>query len=368
MKSFQWGANYLTGILTVDEQHEELVALINQMGDQLSQGGVAFSEINTTFIALESYAKHHFTEEEEMMRQIGIDKRHINNHIQAHQYYLDEITSLHSESSSDTPDSIEYLLDFLIHWLAYHILITDKNMARQIELIKFGVSSEKAFIQEEQEANSATEPLITALNGLFHQVSKRNKELAKLNKTLENKVKRRTKLLQKANAHLEELALTDALTGLPNRRFAMQQFALIWDQNIKYNTSVACMMIDADYFKQVNDQYGHDAGDVVLRELSKELQHTVRTDDIVCRLGGDEFIIICPSTDSDGVMHIAELVLNAVSRLEIKVGDDVWNGSVSIGVAVNNSKMSAYDDLIKAADNGVYLAKQDGKGCVKAAL
>ena len=367
MESFHWGPNYLTGILVVDEQHEELVSLINKMGDQLSHGDTVFSEIESSFTTLAKYAKYHFTEEQEMMTKVGIDKRHLDSHIQAHQNFLTEVISLHAESSPDNPASLEYLLDFLIHWLAYHILVTDKNMARQIELIKSGINSKQAFAQEEQEANEAMEPLIAALNGLFYQISRRNKELSELNRTLEKQVEDRTQSLLEANTHLKELALTDVLTGLPNRRHAMQQLTLTWDDCVKNNIPVACMMIDADYFKQVNDTYGHDAGDLVLCELSKTLLHTVRTDDIVCRLGGDEFIIICPNTGSNGAMHAAKLVLKAVSRLKVKVGDGAWNGSVSIGVAVSNSKMSTYDDLIKAADNGVYMAKQDGKGCVRMA-
>jgi len=366
MKSFQWGSNYLTGILLVDEQHKELVSLINKMGDQLSEGEIIFSGVDATFQALAAYAKRHFTEEQEMMAQAGIDQRHLDSHIQTHQSFLQEVSSLHTEASPETPAAVEYLLDFLIHWLAYHILVTDKNMARQIELIKSGMSSEQAFAQEEQEANSATEPLITALKGLFHQVSMRNKELAELNKTLEKQVKDRTRSLSEANIHLEQLALTDVLTGLPNRRYAMQQLTLIWNDSLNKNIPIACLMIDADHFKQVNDSYGHDAGDTVLSELSKTLLHTVRTDDTVCRLGGDEFIIICPNTDYEGAMHVAELVLQAVSSLNISVGTGTWHGSVSVGVAINTAEMTAYEDLIKAADSGVYLAKQDGKGCVRA--
>jgi len=365
MKSFQWGANYLTGILLVDEQHKELVDLINEMGDRLSQVNIDFNEVDATFIALASYAKYHFTEEQEMMAQVGIDDRHIDSHIQAHKHFLKEVTSLHAASSPESPESVEYLLDFLIHWLAYHILVTDKNMARQVELIKSGVDPSHAFKQEEQEANKATEPLINALNGLFHQVSKRNKELAELNATLEKQVEDRTKSLVEANTHLKELTLTDVLTKLPNRRYAMQQIALMWDEGVKNNTPVVCMMIDADYFKQVNDTYGHDAGDIVLCELSTTLSHAVRTDDVVCRLGGDEFIIICPNTSFDGAMYIAGVVLKSVSELKIGVGAGVWNGSVSIGVAVSSPEMTTYDELIKAADNGVYLAKQDGKGCIR---
>lgn len=367
MKSFKWGVNYLTGILLVDEQHKELVNLINTMSHHLSKGAVDFQLVDNTFNSLASYALYHFTEEQEMMEQVGVDKRHLDNHIAIHQSFLQEVEALHAESSLENPTSVEYLLDFLIHWLAYHILVTDKNMARQVELIKSGSTAEQAFAQEEQEASISTEPLITALNGLFHQVSMRNKELAELNKTLEKQVEERTKALSEANILLKELSLTDVLTGLPNRRYAMQQLDLIWNESINNHSPVACMMIDADYFKQINDTYGHDAGDTVLCTLSKTLLHSVRTDDIVCRLGGDEFIIICPNTNSDGAMQAAKLVQQAVSALKVQAGNGVWNGSVSIGVAVNDSEMIDYGELIKVADNGVYLAKEDGRGCVRAA-
>jgi hemerythrin len=139
----------------------------------------------------------------------------------------------------------------------------------------------------------------------------------------------------------------------------------MWSESIESDTLLACMMIDADHFKEVNDTYGHDAGDVVLCELAKTLQHAVRNDDIVCRLGGDEFLIICPDTDQDGGMHIAELARKAVSALRVSTGDGVWNGSISVGLAARSPDMESHEDLIKAADKSVYEAKRDGRNCVR---
>ena len=235
-------------------------------------------------------------------------------------------------------------------------------MARQIELIKSGVSPKQAFIQEEVEADKSTEPLITALNGLFAQVSQRNEELALLNKSLEDKVAERTKALVEANDRLEQIALTDILTGLPNRRHATQQLSLFWAESSSNNSP---MSIDADYFKQVNDTYGHDAGDQVLQELSRALKGSVRTDDLACRLGGDEFLIILPNTDLEGALIAAETTERAVSKLKVKTGDSFWKGSVSIGYATRVEGMNSVADLLKVADSGVYLAKENGRGCVR---
>jgi diguanylate cyclase (GGDEF)-like protein len=208
------------------------------------------------------------------------------------------------------------------------------------------------------------EQLLNALNGLFHQLSARNRELSELNQTLENRVKERTSELAFTNHKLEELSLTDVLTGLPNRRYAMQQLSLQWEESVKNNTSLSCMIVDADHFKEINDTSGHDAGDKVLRKLSRTLKYSIRTDDMVCRLGGDEFFIICPNTPLDGALRVAEQMLKTVSTLRVPVEKGEWVGSISVGVAVRQSNMSSPEDLIKAADQGVYAAKRNGRNCV----
>ena len=126
------------------------------------------------------------------------------------------------------------------------------------------------------------------------------------------------------------------------------------------------MMVDADGFKVINDTYGHDAGDVVLKRLAQELRHSVRSDDIVCRLGGDEFIVICPNTDIEGALFLGEQIRGKITSLRVHVGDGFWIGSASIGVACtvqeNTKEVNA---LLKAADEAVYEAKRCGRNCVK---
>jgi len=299
------------------------------------------------------------------MQNAGIDKRHLKLHRREHQNFFQDVSLLHKEILSDTELTAKDLFEFLINWLVYHILGSDKNMARQINKISAGNSAEEAFVAEEQERDSSTAPLLKSLNNLFQQVANRNRQLAELNRGLEARVERRTRELQDANQKLEQLATTDMLTGLANRRFAMQALEQLWAETARDNTPLGCMLIDADHFKQINDNYGHDAGDTVLCQLAKQLQYAMRTDDIVCRLGGDEFLIICPNTDNKGLLHIAEQMHEQVARMQVQVDGGCWNGSISVGVAVKSSAMTNTADLIKAADNGVYAAKAAGKNCIR---
>ena len=368
MESFHWDKHFETGLEEVDKQHHILVDLINHFGDLLSQPeGVSFSDIEKVFNELSDYAQYHFKEEELMMSQVGLDNRYVVHHIQMHVNFLQELSRMRAGVSPQKPDAVKLLLKFLTYWLAFHILGTDQSMARQVRAIQTGQSPVDAFSAEEVMKEGATEPLLHALNGLFHQVSERNRELLELNRTLEEKVAERTRALSEANLRLEDLALTDVLTGLPNRRHAMAALAQYWAESLQDGTPLACMMIDADGFKQINDSYGHDAGDEVLRQLSKNLRFAMRTDDVVCRLGGDEFLIICPQTSLEGALNAAELMRQTIAVLRISAGKGVWTGSVSVGVAARTSDMLAPEDLIKSADEGVYIAKRNGRNCVACA-
>ncbi len=365
MESFHWDKHFITGISEVDKQHHHLVELINQFGNILADNDVQMKDVDSLFVELADYAAYHFQEEDKLMAEVKVDARHLDHHVRRHETFLSDVTSLYSDISQNNLGRADNLLKFLVHWLAFHILGEDQDMGHQIKAIQSGTNPHDAYNKRELKRDSATAPLVDALNGLFVLVSTRNRELKQLNESLEEKVASRTKELSEANLQLEGLSLTDVLTGLPNRRHGMRCLSSLWDEALLNSFPLVCIMIDADHFKEVNDLYGHDAGDEVLKKLSKTLLHAVRNDDTVCRLGGDEFLVICPNTDKEGGMHIAELIRKAVSELRVPTGGESWYGSVSLGVAYRLPDMKRFEELIKVADNGVYLAKEDGKNCVR---
>lgn len=368
MEAFLWNPCFVTGLTEVDEQHHRLVDIINRFGSLvMRQENASPAELELIFAELADYAEYHFAEEEALMKASGLDKCYIEQHKQSHRGFLDEVTQLHGGADTSNRTAAKSLLKFLTHWLAYHILGTDKGMARQIASIRAGDRQEDVRMPGSQSNDAATETLLNALNGLFQQVSERNHDLVQLNKTLETRVDERTQALTIANQQLEELANTDTLTGLPNRRYAMRSFAREWDAGVRNGTPLSCMVIDADGFKVINDTHGHDAGDTVLRALSAQLQHAVRTDDIVCRLGGDEFLVICAGTPLEGAMKLAESIRREVAALRVPAGMGEWRGSISVGVAARTVAMKGLDELLKAADLGVYAAKRNGRNCVATA-
>ena len=363
--SFRWDAHYVTGLTDVDAQHRHLVHVLNQLGALLTRPErPSIAEVEAIFAELAAYAVYHFEEEEALMRQAGLDHRHMAYHRGEHRAFLAEVTSLHAGIAPDDLETAKPLLQFLIYWLAYHILGSDQSMARQMAAIGTGQAPADAFLAEERMKESAVAPLVYALNGLFRQVSERNRALLELNLTLEAKVAERTRALALVNQQLEEVALTDVLTGLPNRRHALRSLAHAWQESEREGNAMACLMVDADGFKLVNDRHGHEAGDDVLRELARRLRHSVRTDDVVCRLGGDEFLVICPRTPLDGALQLGEKLRAAVAELRVPVGDGAWQGSISVGAAARTAEVPSVDALVKVADQAVYAAKRSGKNCV----
>ncbi len=167
-----------------------------------------------------------------------------------------------------------------------------------------------------------------------------------------------------SNRRLEEMALTDVLTGLPNRRHAMARIEQEWAASMRSRRPLACMVIDLDQFKQVNDIYGHDVGDAYLTQVASAIRGAVRTHDVVSRTGGDEFQVICPDTDLQAALACAERIRRAVEQSPIVAGARRLKACMSAGVAEREVSMPNADALIKRADEGVYLAKQQGRNRV----
>lgn len=367
MEVFGWDSDLETGLENVDKQHRKLVDITNVLGKLLSEGNAKKEDLENILAELADYTDYHFAEEEKIMEQYKVDQRHISKHKEIHTGFLNDVGELQKDLANGKLKLSEDLLHFLANWLVYHILGSDMSMSRQVESIKNGMSAEEAYETKEGKVDKATSMLLKSMNNLFEQVTSRNKELKELNTNLEDIVEKRTSELNEANKNLYKLATTDVLTGLANRRQAMNDLDILWNHKEKDIQNLSCMMIDADNFKQINDNYGHDAGDIVLQELSKMLEHSVRTDDIVYRLGGDEFFIVCPETDEEGVLKVAQNVHKKVNELNVKAGDGMWKGSISVGVSTRTKSMQNIDELIKQADLAVYASKEAGKNCVKTA-
>jgi diguanylate cyclase (GGDEF)-like protein len=170
------------------------------------------------------------------------------------------------------------------------------------------------------------------------------------NQTLEARVAERTLELSLANQRLEQQASTDVLTGLANRRHAMLCLQADWPSQPEPGRSLACVMVDADGLKGVNDVHGHGAGDEVLRQVARALKGAARNDDTVCRLGGDEYLVISRQTTPEGALRLAEKLVQAVRELRVPLGTGVvWSGSVSVaqeqGARVGLGSCASLDDM-----------------------
>ena len=170
--------------------------------------------------------------------------------------------------------------------------------------------------------------------------------------------------LETANERLKRMATTDELTGLLNRRELMNRLKGMWASKERYGTIFSCIMLDIDFFKKFNDTYGHAAGDAVLRATAGVLQANVRTTDLVCRMGGEEFLILCPSVRAKEAGVCAEHVRAAVEAHDYAYDGIGLRVAVSLGVAEWDADMTKSDELLRKADDALYLSKQSGRNRV----
>ncbi|WP_304083921.1 diguanylate cyclase [Maridesulfovibrio ferrireducens] len=173
---------------------------------------------------------------------------------------------------------------------------------------------------------------------------------------------------KEAEDALRKLATTDPLTGLSNRRFFMERSEEELEKARRYNRSLSLLMLDIDFFKKVNDTYGHDAGDDVLKALSVVGLKVLRNVDVFGRIGGEEFSILLPDTDIDGAVLVAERIRNEIEQAKMQTRSGALTITVSIGVATVNEQICTLEHLLKAADLGLYAAKDAGRNLVKVQL
>ncbi|MCB1508148.1 MAG: PleD family two-component system response regulator [Hyphomicrobiaceae bacterium] len=180
--------------------------------------------------------------------------------------------------------------------------------------------------------------------------------------------KRYSDILRESVEQTMEMAITDALTGLYNRRYLEGHLSTLVDQATNRGRPLSLLLTDIDFFKKVNDTYGHDAGDDVLREFGERLRRSVRGIDMACRFGGEEFVLVMPDTDKAYAMLIAERIRQRVEAEPIPVagGRQHLGVTISVGVATVESAEDTPETLMKRADLALYEAKRQGRNRVVA--
>lgn len=185
-------------------------------------------------------------------------------------------------------------------------------------------------------------------------------------KALQDELKQRNKQTEELLTKVEFLAITDPLTGLYNRRFFDNVLKKELTEGKRYGQSVSCLMMDIDHFKRINDTFGHETGDSVLKEIAASLRTLLREVDTIARWGGEEFIVMMPHTDINGALVPASRILKAIAdRIFAKIPDE--HITVSIGLACSGETQNTPDILVNAADLALYEAKKKGRNRIEVA-
>lgn len=181
------------------------------------------------------------------------------------------------------------------------------------------------------------------------------------------KRKRHSDFLRTRLAESVEMSITDALTGLHNRRYLESHMKTLTTDSLRTGRALSMLIADIDHFKQVNDTYGHDIGDVVLKEFSVRLKRNTRGMDLACRLGGEEFVIIMPDTDIARAYQVGERLRATVAADNFSIGNgQSIRVTASVGLATLERGDDTPETIFKRADNALYAAKRRGRNRVAA--
>ncbi len=172
--------------------------------------------------------------------------------------------------------------------------------------------------------------------------------------------------LDEAQHRLKRLASTDELTGLRNRRYMMKRLEEEYERSLRLGQELCVIMLDLDYFKKINDTWGHPFGDEVLKWVSNLMNEVVRTYDIIGRIGGEEFLIISPSTTLEEAVILAERLRKTVEQETLAADGNELTITISAGVALQYKAHGDSADLIRRADAALYRAKHAGRNRVEA--
>ena len=360
---FPWNKNFDTGHQIIDEQHRMLVHLLNKLATTLVED--EFSVVNSAFDELANYANMHFDDEEAIWSEFFADDSWFSSHQLFHASFLPKVIELkEQDASKPLSDVVEQIIKFLIRWLAFHIIDNDKRMAMVVEAMESGASIEEAKIVADKKMSGSMRVLIETVLTMYDGLSSRTLELLR-ERNARTKVE---KQLKEANKKLEALSITDQLTGLHNRRYLKSVFENESRRALRSNSLLTYYLIDIDFFKSFNDNYGHLAGDSALKQVADHLQEICRRpSDFAFRIGGEEFSILSTNRTVVETATFGEIIRKSIEELKILHEHSEVSKYVTVsvgGVCKIPSPEGTLDEYVEIADKRLYQAKSSGRNRV----
>ncbi|WP_295893645.1 diguanylate cyclase [uncultured Vibrio sp.] len=248
----------------------------------------------------------------------------------------------------------------LIILISHYFTRPIKRLVKHVKRVSSGDFSSEVSISSKDELGTLFRSFNTMQNELkqsFSDLISTRDELARLNEDLEKRVKERTAELHEKNEQLEVLSITDKLTGCFNRAKLDTVLEELHDRFANGGNEFSVIMIDLDFFKQVNDSYGHATGDYVLKESALVIKETVGDLGVVGRWGGEEFMIVCPNAKQSHAVALAEDVRKSIAEHQF---EDVGQRTASFGVSTV-AFGDTFETLNSRADEAMYQAKSDGR-------
>lgn len=241
-------------------------------------------------------------------------------------------------------------------------------------------AQEYQFLEQSRQfleiAGTSAEDLKNAFAGLVDEYGKLLRLISKITHVGDanqrklfqayDQIERQKEALSEAYTKMELLAHTDPLTQLSNRRDFLQKFQNELHRFERSQKPFSVIMADIDHFKQFNDRYGHDCGDFVLQRTAEILRDSLRKQDLICRWGGEEFILLLPDSSHNGALIVAENLRRRISEYSCDYKDFTVSITMTFGVCCYEYSLSI-DGCIKKADQALYHGKQDGRNCVVSA-
>lgn len=223
--------------------------------------------------------------------------------------------------------------------------------------------SKEVFIQlirQLEQFKTKSDSLLREKDAIVNELIESKKLLEKYSNNLEEMVEQRTEILK-------WLSITDPLTGLYNRRYFIEQIELEFKRAKRYNRDLSLLMLDIDHFKSVNDNYGHQVGDIVLRKISSIIINQLRDSDLAFRYGGEEFMVILPETKPDDAVNVAKRMKQEIMETVHSYRNIAFKVTASIGIVSIKDmlgKFETVDDIIKKVDDNLYKAKNSGRNTI----